>query len=236
MMWTKNTKLALLVASAGVLATVGASVPGAVAAGDGNDQRAETRVIVPRGPGEPADVLSAGSPRALAIAERATSESANAADEEFVHHMIPHHYQAILMSQLAPQRAGDRRVRAIADRIRTEQGIEIDSMQGWQGREGLPVTDEVEAYHHMLQDPEMLEHMGMATPREMRRLKAIEGRAFDKMYIRLMIPHHQAAIRMAEEIAGTGEDVFIRSMAIDLISTQSRQVYDLRQIRKSWAS
>jgi uncharacterized protein (DUF305 family) len=55
------------------------------------------------------------------------------------------------------------------------------------------------------------------------------------MYIKLMIPHHQGAIRMAEEVAGTGNDVFVRQLAIDLISSQSRQVYDMRQIRKSWS-
>jgi uncharacterized protein (DUF305 family) len=236
MMETKQTKMALLAAGVGVLATVGMSAPGAVAAGDdGNGRSVQSRVIVPRGPGQPADVVSVRSARVLEVAGRsARSEQANDADRHFVSHMIPHHYQAILMSELAPQRSADRRLRALAERIRIEQGVEIDSLQGWQGREGLPVTDEVESYHHVLQDPEMLEHMGMANRRQMTRLEAADGRAFDRMYIKLMIPHHQGAIRMAEEVAGTGNDVFVRQLAIDLISSQSRQVYDMRQIRKSW--
>src|SRR5690606_3491348 len=95
------------------------------------------RLIVPRGPGERAMVARGDSPWARAFA--AQSQPANAADRQFVRHMIPHHYQAILMSRLAPQRAADPRLKSLAERIRVEQGVEIDSMRGWQSREGLPV-------------------------------------------------------------------------------------------------
>ena len=42
--------------------------------------------------------------------------------------------------------------------------------------------------------------MGMATPEQMAELAASEGATFDRMFLKLMIPHHQGAVRMVEEL------------------------------------
>lgn len=231
---TKAARTGLFGACVGLVVTLG--VPASSATGDdAADERGGVRLIVPHAPGEPADVVSGGSPLASRVAVRsAQSEQANAADRRFARHMIPHHYQAILMSRMAPDRAADKRIRRLAARIRTEQNVEIDGMQGWQAGEGLPVTDARHAYHHMLHDHDMIEHMGMATRREMEALRSSRRRAFDRKFVALMIPHHRGAIRMAEEVAGSGNDVFLRQQATDMIASQSRQIYDMRRIRDSW--
>lgn len=234
MLSTKHETVRLVAACAAVVAAIGLTAP-AIAADEPDREHEKSRVIVPRGPGEDARTFSGQSPLVRDLARRsARSEQANAADRRFVRHMIPHHYQAILMSRLAPERFGDRRIRSMAERIRGEQVVEIDGMRNWQGREGLPKTRPKRAYHHMLHDPEMVEHMGMATAAEMETLRNKHGRAFDRLFLRLMIPHHNAAIRMAENVAGEGNDLFIRQFAIDMMSSQARQVHDMRQIRKSW--
>ena len=231
----KQATTALLAACVGGVVTVGTLTPAARATGvdDARSGHDSVRLIVPRGPGERVDAVSARSPlvRMLTVQSQ-QSERPNMADRMFAKMMIPHHYQAIVMTRLAPKRAKGKRVRAIADRIRAEQSIEIDSLQGWQGRSGLSVTDEQHSYQHMLHDHDMLEEMGMATPKQMKKLRAADGRAFDKMLLRLMIPHHKGAIRMAEDVATDGNDLFLRQMAVDMIDSQSRQVYDMRQILK----
>ncbi len=93
-----------------------------------------------------------------------TQSAPNTADVEFVRMMIPHHYQALVMTRLVPERSADEDVRALAERINVEQSVEIDAMQGWQERNGLEVTDAQQSYERLLGQPARLEEMGMATP------------------------------------------------------------------------
>jgi uncharacterized protein (DUF305 family) len=60
-----------------------------------------------------------------------TSGNANAADVMFAQMMIPHHEQAVVMADLAPDRASDSQVLALASEIKQAQAPEIDLMQSW---------------------------------------------------------------------------------------------------------
>lgn len=154
----------------------------------------------------------------------------NQADAMFVSMMIPHHYQALLMSRMAPTRSADDAVRALASRIDVEQGLEIYMMQSWQSWNGLPVTDPVMAYHHMLQDPAMLAQMGMATAQQMSNLSASTGNAFDVLYLQLMITHHQGALRMLEDVLSNGSDVTLQFWATDMLTTQYTQILMMEEM------
>ena len=149
----------------------------------------------------------------------------NPADAEFVSMMIPHHYQALLMSQLAPGRSTDSNLLALASQIEVEQSLEIIMMQSWQTSHGLPVTDAAMAYHHMLQDPMMLEQMGMATPQQMDALAAAQGTEFDVLYLQLMIRHHEGALDMIEHVLTHGSDPLLAEWATDMMVTQQTQIY-----------
>ncbi|MER7010837.1 DUF305 domain-containing protein [Saccharopolyspora sp. NPDC000359] len=161
----------------------------------------------------------------------AVAQSADDVDAEFTAMMIPHHYQAILMSELAPDRAADPALKSLADRIHTEQGLEIKMMQGWQGRNALPVTDAPAAYEHMLGMPEMIEHMGMATREEMEQLATLSGPDFDRMYLDLMIPHHEGAVRMLQDVILHGSDQELNQMAQDMMSSQKAQLAIMRDMQ-----
>jgi len=156
--------------------------------------------------------------------------SYNAADREFVEMMIPHHYQALLMSQMAPARSNNAELRALASRIDVEQGLEISMMQGWQSTNGLPVTNAQMAYEHMLQMPEMLEAMGMATPAEMSALSASSGAAFDRLYLELMIEHHNGAVDMLVHVLSHGQDTNLQFWATDMLTAQSIQIWQMEQM------
>ncbi|GAA2357562.1 DUF305 domain-containing protein [Saccharopolyspora halophila] len=163
----------------------------------------------------------------------AAAQTYNDVDAEFTRMMIPHHYQAILMSELAPDRAADPELKSLADRIHTEQGLEIRMMQGWQGRNGLPVTDPEAAYQDLLAKPEMLEQMGMATAAEMDRLATLSGAEFDRMFLDLMIPHHDGAVVMLRDVILNGSDQELNQMAQDMMSTQKAQLAIMRDMRES---
>lgn len=143
-------------------------------------------VLVPGAPGESPAVVQPGD----------SGQMANAglygdADVTFVADMAVHHAQALRMAELAPERAQDQQVRALADRIAAGQGPEIAAMQAWLAQQGLPAAD-VEADHTAHQGMP-----GMATPEEMTRLVAARGTAFDRMFLTMMTTHHEGAIEMA---------------------------------------
>ncbi|MBC2864492.1 DUF305 domain-containing protein [Streptomyces mexicanus] len=154
----------------------------------------------------------------------------NNADADFVAMMIPHHQQALILSRLAPSRSSDSDVRALANRIDVEQGLEIYMMQSWQEWNGLEKTDPQQSYEEMLRDPMMVEMMGMATPEELDRLSAATGNAFDVQYLRLMSKHHNGAIGMLTEVLTNGTDETIQTWATDMLATQYAQVQMMQKM------
>lgn len=193
---------------------------------------AKAPVILPGAPGGKPRSVAPDKVGGLKLADRAaTSGEANTADRRYMEMMIPHHYQAIVMSRMAATRSDDPQLSSLADRILVEQGLEIQAMQGWQARNGLPVTDEIKAYRAMLRDPAMLERMGMATRKQIRALRRQDGAAFDANYLNLMIPHHEGAITMSEDVSINGDDFFVRQFSTDLLVTQSQQIYQMEQMQ-----
>ena len=154
----------------------------------------------------------------------------NAADSEFVAMMIPHHFQATLMSELAPERSADQTLQAFADRIDVEQTVEIGMMQNWQTWNDLEITDAEMAYEMMLGMPMMVEHMGMATAAEMDALAASSGTDFDRMYLELMIDHHEGALDMIVDVIGNGSDTTLQFWATDMLTAQTVQIEQMEQM------
>lgn len=171
---------------------------------------------------------SSGANQASATAMQS---ALNSADADFVMMMIPHHFQALVLSGLVEDGGSDAEVRALAERIEVEQHGEILMMQGWQGSNGLEVTNAEEAYQEMLQDPEMVEAMGMATPAELEDLSSARGTAADVLFLQLMIKHHQGAINMLLDVITNGSDPQMQEWALDMLSVQTVQVDMMQQMQ-----
>ena len=154
--------------------------------------------------------------------------SANEADADFVRMMIPHHHQALVLSRLAPDRTTSSDLLALAGRIDVEQTVEITTMQQWQAQNGFDETDPESAYMMMMQDPMMIEMMGMATQAELDQLETLSGTAFDKLFLQLMIDHHQGAIDMCVQVMTHGQEAVLQSMANEMLTTQSTQIFQMQ--------
>jgi uncharacterized protein (DUF305 family) len=68
----------------------------------------------------------------------------------------------------------------------------------------------------------------MATAEQLAALKAASGPAFDKMFLELMTRHHEGAVTMAADLLQTGSDVFVEEMAQDVISTQQKEIGQMK--------
>ncbi|WP_219466269.1 DUF305 domain-containing protein [Nonomuraea rhizosphaerae] len=208
------TVLAVLAAAALTLAGCAAQEPG-----EPSPIGTGAPVIVPQGPGSPARTATPGERLGQ------TPGSPVAADVRFAEGMVPHHRQALEMSGLAGDRTENAAVRRFADRILTTQRPEITVMTSWLTGLGRAVPD---THAH---DPSSGD--GMASPAELNALRAARGAAFDRMFLELMIRHHEGALRMAgAELAG-GRDLRMRLMAKDVYSGQSVEITRMRAALRS---
>lgn len=185
--------------------------------GDGTSGKAKDAgpgVVAPGRPGEPARTLSAEEAR-----EETGQDTANSADFRYAQMMIEHHAQALVMTELAPERASQSTVKRLAERIAAGQKPEIGAMEGWLKRNG---GDKRKQHHDHSGMP------GMATEAQLKELRGAEGKAFDKLFLELMITHHQGAITMATEALTEGNDIFVEEMASDVVAQQTVEIDRMR--------
>ncbi|MEU8300654.1 DUF305 domain-containing protein [Micromonospora sp. NPDC048909] len=175
-------------------------------------------VIVPGRPGE------SGAARPAEEVRGPAATTQNSMDVWFVRMMIPHHAQALEMAKLAPERAADPDVRAIADRIRASQGPEMGMMRGWLQNRGLAA--EVAGHDHGTM-------RGMQSPEAMRQLAAARGADFDQLFVRMMTEHHRGAIEMATNLLKVGADQTLNEFANSVATEQTVEIDRMRELLAS---
>ncbi|MEV3860825.1 DUF305 domain-containing protein [Streptomyces sp. NPDC050095] len=174
-------------------------------------------VIAPGRPGEAAETLSAKD-----ADERRPDEGPNSADVRYAQLMILHHEQALRMTELAPKQARSTQVKRLAERISAAQGPEIESMRAWLTRNGRSESPAGHAAHGAMP--------GMASAAQLESLRAARGTAFDDLFLKLMITHHQGAVTMATEVKSEGNDVLVEEMADDVIAQQTAEIGRMRDM------
>ncbi|MFE7891750.1 DUF305 domain-containing protein [Streptomyces sp. NPDC057412] len=176
-------------------------------------------VIVPGEPGEPNKVLSAEE----AARQRAEDDSPNSADVDYARMMIQHHEQALVMTELVPERAESAKVQKLAARIAAAQGPEIDAMKGWLRTHGKDTRAEGHEHAHTPMP-------GMATDAQLATLRAARGKAFDELFLTLMITHHDGAITMATDVKAQGNNIQVEEMADDVVAQQTTEISRMRDL------
>lgn len=150
----------------------------------------------------------------------------NSADVAFATAMIPHHGQAVVMSDLVIARGSSADVKALARRMKQTQLAEIATMAGWLQGWGAPVPDPYAVGRHL---PGM--GHGMMDAAQLGRLKGTAGVAADKVFLTLMPMHHQGAIEMARIEQAQGANPEARKLARSIIGTQAAEIAKMRQLR-----
>lgn len=136
--------------------------------------------------------------------------------------MIPHHQQAIDMSELALERSGDAELRALAEQIRDAQAPEIEQMQGWLDDAGVDASPGLEA-------PEMGMGMGMLSDDELAELEQATGSEFDRQWLEHMIAHHEGAIRMTRMVRDSSNDE-VRALADSIVESQTAEIEQMEEM------
>lgn len=152
------------------------------------------------------------------------------ADVEFMQGMIVHHDQALQMAALAPERAGSESLRTLARRIDVSQRDEIAMMRQWLVRRGQSVAAADHVAHGATDHPGM---PGMASAEEMARLRGLRGAAFDRLFLELMIRHHEGALTMVKELLstdGAGQEPELYRFASDVDTDQRMEIARMQRL------
>ena len=148
------------------------------------------------------------------------SSTMNSDELMFAQMMIPHHSQAVTMSELALTNSTDPVIRELATAIRDAQAPEIELMQGWLGSEGTSSS-------HM-HDMEM---GGMLTDAELEELASLKGSAFDQMFLVSMIAHHEGALDMLSMIKDS-DKAEVKKLYDNILSSQSAEIETMKALLK----
>jgi len=174
-------------------------------------------IIQPGAPGDAARELTAEQATEIA------SSSYSPADTLFMQDMIPHHNQAVQMAELVAEHTNLEELVDVAGRINASQADEIEFMQGWLRERSERVPDPT-AHSAMHTTHKMA---GMASPEQMAELAASKGTAFDKLFLSLMITHHEGAVKMVEELMeqpGSAFDTQLFKFTSDITNDQVAEI------------
>ena len=153
-----------------------------------------------------------------------TNSNYTGADIMFLQMMIPHHQQAIDMSNLALKISSNEELRALAKTIATDQAAEIIQMRNWLNEAGAS------------EDPghSMSGMGGMLSDDELKKLNNASGSEFDKLWLTGMINHHDGAIHMSNMILDA-QNLEIKAFGEAIVKTQSAQIEQMKNMLKNMA-
>ena len=189
----------------------------------------------------------------------AGSESAtlhNRADVAFVTGMIPHHQEAVEMSDLilaqpVSAAGSNAEVRALAQQIADAQAPEVEQMKTWVKDWGMEdtATDDGgmnmgggEMDGHEMNGADMdgadmggahaggAAMNGMMTEAQMNELSQATGAELNQLYLELMIAHHEGAIGMAQTELKEGKNPAALKLAQGVIDTQQAEIKQMQAL------
>jgi uncharacterized protein (DUF305 family) len=161
----------------------------------------------------------------------ATDATFNPADVAFAQGMIPHHEQAVVMSTLAldPARSAGPKVKDLATRIQAAQGPEIQTMTGWLTAWKQPL---VMAGMEGMEGMEGMAMNGMMSAEEMTALSAATGDGFDKMWLEMMVRHHEGAVTMSKTEQTSGKSPEAVALAAQIVTAQEAEITEMKALLK----
>ncbi|MFJ6375398.1 DUF305 domain-containing protein [Pseudarthrobacter oxydans] len=168
---------------------------------------------------------SSGMPSSSAPAtSAAASAEFNDADTMFAQMMIPHHAQAVAMSDIMLKKEGiPAPVTELATKIKAAQGPEIEQMTGWLQSWGQPTEtpSDMPAGHSM---------SGMMGEEDMAKLEAAQGTEAAKLFLTQMIAHHEGAVMMAKTETTDGKNAEAVQLSKQIVSTQETEIQEMKDL------
>jgi uncharacterized protein (DUF305 family) len=154
-------------------------------------------------------------------------------DRHFMEQMIPHHEDAVAMSELALTRAEHPELQQLAETIIRDQTREIEQMRTWYiSWYGVDAPMGDDAFRGREMGGGMMGGGMMDDEADMEVLQAAS--VFDKEFIEQMIPHHQMGVMMARMVLSRTDRPEIEELARSIIRTQTDEIEQMRAWYRAW--
>ena len=153
------------------------------------------------------------------------------AEAGFARDMMVHHAQAVEMAELLRDKSVSPEIETLAADIALTQQAQIGQMQGWLAVWGLPMTGTEPAMAWM-GHPTNDRMPGMATPKDIEAFRNASPEVAEGRFLRLMIPHHQAAVPMAEAVLDETDRPEVRQLAGAIVASQKAEIEVMRGMLK----
>ena len=198
------------------------------------------------GMGTESSAAAAPSATAETTTEEASADAMaehNQADVMFARMMIPHHEQAVEMSDMMLTKDGiSPEITDLATQIREAQGPEIETMQGWletwddaMGPESMESQDMgdmggADGDGMGSGSGQMGGMEGMMSEDEMSELASAEGTDASRLFLESMTVHHEGAIDMAQNEIKNGENPEAIALAENIVTTQQAEITEMKEL------
>lgn len=188
------------------------------------------------GTGEQATPTTSGTVSATATTSTTSGASTGSgehdqADVKFLQDMVPHHSQAIEMSEIVLAKGGvDERVKALAKQIKEAQAPKIQQMNGLLHDWGERTPDGHESSAHGSDAGGM---SGMVSDQQIQELRTADGPKATLLYLQQMIQHHEGAVQMARSEVANGENPEAKQLAQSIIDSQQAEIEHMKSVLTS---
>jgi uncharacterized protein (DUF305 family) len=217
-------------------------------------------IVQPGAPGADGKVLTADEATKLA----GTTHSP--ADVTFMQGMILHHQQAVDMAVLVKDRTNREEIVTLAGKIEASQADEIKFMSEWLSKRGekVPPLGAEPSMDHSKMDHSKMDHAamghgshgahsghggewaklheamsGMASPQDMAKLATLKGVEFDRLFLTLMVAHHEGAIDMVEDLLkapGSAADPVLFKFVNEVDADQTKEINQMNGLLATLSS
>lgn len=154
-------------------------------------------------------------------------------DLHFIDMMVGHHRQGIAMGRMAERKGSTPALRAFAKKTADAQEKELLELKRHRDHwyAGAPEMDHSQMMAHMHQMPGMSSHANMDMQGDIAKLQAATGKAFDRLFLDTMIPHHQMAIDMSKEAVTKAEHPEIKEAARVGMLKQQKEIAEMKKLK-----
>ena len=154
-------------------------------------------------------------------------------DLRFIDGMMPHHQGAIVMAKEAQQKSQRPEIKKLADEIVMAQTKEIAELQTWRKQwypnaSSMPMAHNAKMGHMMEMNADQMKGMMMTQD------LGAQDAEFDLRFINAMIPHHQGAVKMAQDASTKSTRPEIKQLSKDIISSQQIEIKQMQDWKQAW--
>ena len=164
------------------------------------------------------------------VAPAVSAQAVSAADVAFMHGMIMHHAQAVTMTAMVRTHTSRAALHLLAERIEVSQQDELAVMQRWLADRGA--SHEMHTAHTAHTMP------GMLSAEQLAELATARDVAFDRLFLRFMIQHHEGAVQMVADlrrVPGAAQAPMLLQFINDIDADQRAEIRRMQRLLAAWS-